>query len=241
MDVGWSDIGSWDSIWEVNGKDENGNVCRGDVLLEQAENNLVLSNHRHVSVVGVEDIVVIETSDSVLVLNRQDAESVKNVVSLLRSQGRSEATEHRLVHRPWGWYDSIDEGERFKVKRIMVKPGEQLSLQKHHHRAEHWIVVKGTAMVECNDEAIMLSENQSTYIPLGSSHRLTNPGKIPLHMIEVQSGSYLGEDDIVRLQDNYGRIESIPTANSSCTDTEKTDDGMAVLSTVIPSSSAAVT
>ena len=240
LDAGWDDIGTWDSIWKINDKDDSGNVCRGDVLLEQAENNLVLSNHRHVSVVGVEDIVVVETSDSVLVLNRQDAESVKNVVSTLRDQGRAEATEHRLVHRPWGWYDSIDDGERFKVKRIMVNPGEQLSLQKHHHRAEHWIVVKGTAMVECNNETIMLSENQSTYIPLGASHRLTNPGKIPLQMIEVQSGSYLGEDDIVRLQDNYGRTESVPIANSSCKDTEKTDDGLAVLSAVMPSSSAAV-
>jgi mannose-1-phosphate guanylyltransferase/mannose-6-phosphate isomerase len=240
MNAGWSDIGSWDSIWKINDKDENGNVCRGDVLLEQAENNLVLSNHRHVSVVGVEDIVVIETSDSVLVLNRQDAESVKNVVSTLRTQGRAEATEHRLVHRPWGWYDSIDDGERFKVKRIMVKPGAQLSLQKHHHRAEHWIVVKGTAMVECNNETIMLSENQSTYIPLGATHRLTNPGKIPLHMIEVQSGSYLGEDDIVRMQDNYGRTDSIPISDSSHMDGEKTDYGLTILSTVAPSSSAAV-
>ena len=235
LDAGWSDIGTWDTIWELNNKDESGNVCRGDVLLNNAENNLVYASHRQVSVIGVEDTVVIETSDSVLVLSRDHAEMVKEIVGTLRSNGRNEASEHRQVHRPWGWYDSIEEGERFKVKRIMVKPGEKLSLQKHHHRAEHWIVVKGTAMVECDQETLMLGENQSTYIPLGSTHRLKNPGKIPLEIIEIQSGAYLGEDDIVRLQDDYGRTESIREPKKHSSDVDIADSDPAALSVVAAS------
>lgn len=201
----WNDIGTWDALWEIGNKDESGNVTHGDVALIDTADNLVFADHRLVCVAGLNDVVVIETRDSVMVLNRNEAEKVRHLVNKLHHSGRSEVDEHRQVHRPWGWYDSVDEGPRFKVKRIMVKPGEKLSLQKHHHRAEHWIVVKGTAEVHCNDQVTMLSENQSTFIPLGATHRLANPGQIPLEIIEVQSGSYLGEDDIVRFEDDYGR------------------------------------
>jgi mannose-1-phosphate guanylyltransferase / mannose-6-phosphate isomerase len=203
--VGWSDLGAWDAVWQVGEKDEAGNTAVGDTLLHDSHNTLVHATSRLVSVIGLDDVVVVETPDAVLVANRSRSQEVKHVVAQLQSSERTEHTLHRLVHRPWGWYDSIDAGPRFQVKRIMVKPGASLSLQMHHHRAEHWIVVSGTAEVTNGDKTILLSENQSTYIPLGQTHRLANPGKVPLEIIEVQSGSYLGEDDIVRFQDTYGR------------------------------------
>jgi mannose-1-phosphate guanylyltransferase/mannose-6-phosphate isomerase len=205
LDAGWSDLGAWDAVWQVGQPDAQGNVTRGDVLLADSRDSLVYASSRLVGTVGVDHLVIVETADAVLVADRNQSQNVKKLVAVLEQQKRGEHTLHRKVHRPWGWYDSIDEAERFKVKRIQVKPGASLSLQKHHHRAEHWIVVKGTAEVTCGDKKIMLSENQSTYIPLGEVHRLANPGKVPLEIIEVQSGSYLGEDDIVRFEDSYGR------------------------------------
>ena len=205
LDAGWDDLGSWDAVWQTSDKDELGNACIGDVLISQSKNNLICANTRLVSLVDVNDIVVIETSDAVLVANKSSSQNVKKVVEKLIADEREERNLHRKVHRPWGWYDSIDQGTRFKVKRIQVKPGASLSLQKHHHRAEHWIVVKGTAEVTCGQKKLTLTENQSTYIPLGEVHRLSNPGDIPTEIIEVQSGDYLGEDDIVRFDDEYGR------------------------------------
>jgi mannose-1-phosphate guanylyltransferase / mannose-6-phosphate isomerase len=202
---GWNDLGAWDAVWKSLEKDAKGNAQYGDVLTQDCENTLAHANHRLVSLVGVKDVVVVETADAVLVTHHDQSQSVKAIVDALKARGREEQTLHRKVHRPWGWYDSIDEGERFKVKRIQVKPGAALSLQKHHHRAEHWIVVKGTAEITIGEKVVLLSENQSTYIPLGETHRLANPGTIPLEIIEVQSGSYLGEDDIVRFEDQYGR------------------------------------
>ncbi|MEO8155930.1 MAG: mannose-1-phosphate guanylyltransferase/mannose-6-phosphate isomerase [Rhizobacter sp.] len=203
--AGWNDLGAWDAVWQVAEKDAAGNASVGDVLLQDSKNTLVHATSRLVSVVGLENVVVIETSDAVMVSDRARSQDVKSIVNTLSSQQRNEHTLHRKVHRPWGWYDSIDSGPRFQVKRILVKPGASLSLQMHHHRAEHWIVVSGTAEVTNGDKVIMLTENQSTYIPLGQTHRLSNPGKVPLEIIEVQSGSYLGEDDIVRFEDTYGR------------------------------------
>jgi mannose-1-phosphate guanylyltransferase/mannose-6-phosphate isomerase len=205
LDAGWSDLGSWDAVWQVLPKDSQGNAQVGDVLNTDSHNNLVHATSRLVSLVGVNDLVVVETPDAVLVASKTSSQNVKQIVNQLTNQNREEQSLHRKVHRPWGWYDSIDEGSRFKVKRIQVKPGASLSLQKHHHRAEHWIVVKGTAEITNGEKVILLTENQSTYIPLGETHRLKNPGNIPLEIIEVQSGSYLGEDDIVRFQDTYGR------------------------------------
>ena len=205
LDAGWSDLGAWDAVWNVLPKDANGNAHVGDVLLTDSRNTLVHATSRLVSLVGVDDLIVIETPDAVLVADRTRSQGVKHIVKALADQGREEQTLHRKVHRPWGWYDSIDEGGRFKVKRIQVKPGASLSLQKHHHRAEHWIVVKGTAEITNGEQKLTLTENQSTYIPLGEVHRLANPGTTPLEIIEVQSGSYLGEDDIVRFEDYYGR------------------------------------
>jgi mannose-1-phosphate guanylyltransferase/mannose-6-phosphate isomerase len=207
LDAGWSDLGAWDAVWSVLPKDTNGNAHLGDVLTTDSRNTLVHATNRLVSLVGVEDLIVVETPDAVLVADKSRSQDVKHIVNQLKQQKREEHTLHRKVHRPWGWYDSIDEGGRFKVKRIQVKPKASLSLQKHHHRAEHWIVVKGTAEITNGDKTILLTENQSTYIPLGETHRLANPGTIPLEIIEVQSGSYLGEDDIVRFEDNYGRSE----------------------------------
>ena len=206
MAAGWSDLGAWDAVWEVSPKDTAGNASHGDTLLRDSRNTLVHATSRLVGVVGLDDVVVVETPDAVLVTHRSRSQEVKQIVGQLQRDGRTEHTLHRQVHRPWGWYDSIDSGSRFQVKRIMVKPGATLSLQKHHHRAEHWIVVRGTAEVTNGDQVILLSENQSTYIPLGQVHRLANPGKVPLEIIEVQSGSYLGEDDIVRFEDTYGRV-----------------------------------
>lgn len=203
--AGWSDVGAWDSYWKVLPQDEGGNASKGDVMLTGCENILALSSSRLVACVGVSNIAVVETPDAVLVIDKNQTQEVKKVVELLKAQNRQEAHLHRKVHRPWGWYDSIDMGERFQVKRIVVNPGATLSLQMHHHRAEHWIVVTGTAEVTRGDEVFLVSENQSTYIPLGVTHRLANPGRLPLEMIEVQSGAYLGEDDIVRFNDQYGR------------------------------------
>lgn len=205
LDAGWSDLGAWDAVWNVGHKDTYQNVIHGDVLLHDTYNSYIHATGKLVGVVGLKDIVVIETADAVLVADKNNSQAVKKIVEQLEKNKREEKNLHRKVHRPWGWYDSIDEGERFKVKRIQVKPKASLSLQMHHHRAEHWIVVKGTAEITNGDQVITLSENQSTYIPLGQKHRLTNPGTIPLEIIEVQSGSYLGEDDIVRFEDTFGR------------------------------------
>lgn len=205
LDAGWSDLGAWDAVWSVLPKDRQGNAHVGDVLATDSSNTLVHATSRLVALVGVQNLVVVETPDAVLVADRSRSQEVKHIVNTLQQHKREEHTLHRKVHRPWGWYDSMDEGGRFKVKRIQVKPGASLSLQKHHHRAEHWVVVSGTAEITCGDKKLLLTENQSTYIPLGEVHRLANPGTIPLEIIEVQSGSYLGEDDIVRFEDRYGR------------------------------------
>jgi mannose-1-phosphate guanylyltransferase/mannose-6-phosphate isomerase len=205
LDAGWSDLGSWDAVWQVSQKDEHGNTSHGDAMIDSSRNTLVHATSRLVTAVGLNDLVIVETPDAVLVADRHRSQEVKKIVAALSAGQRSEGDLHRRVHRPWGWYDSIDAGPRFQVKRIMVKPKGTLSLQMHHHRAEHWIVVTGTAEVTNGDQVILLSENQSTYIPLGQTHRLANPGTIPLEIIEVQSGGYLGEDDIVRFEDNYGR------------------------------------
>jgi mannose-1-phosphate guanylyltransferase/mannose-6-phosphate isomerase len=205
LDAGWSDLGAWDAVWQVGKQDTQGNVSSGDVLFENSKNSLVHASSRLVSVVGVENLIVIETADAVLVADRNNSQDVKSIVAKLESQQRDEKNLHRKVTRPWGWYDSVDEGDRFKVKRIQVKPGASLSLQMHHHRAEHWIIVKGIAEITNGDQIFTLTENQSTYIPRGQTHRLSNPGEMPLEIIEVQSGSYLGEDDIVRFEDTYGR------------------------------------
>ncbi len=207
LSAGWSDVGAWDALWQVLPKDETGNVAQGDVLLHDSRNTLALSEGRLIACVGVENLVVVETADAVLVADKNSTQDVKKIVDALKQNGRSEGQLHRKVFRPWGWYDSVDNGARFQVKRIVVKPGGQLSLQMHHHRAEHWIVVSGTAKVTRDKETYLVSENESTYIPLGSTHRLENPGRLPLEMIEVQSGSYLGEDDIVRFEDVYGRSQ----------------------------------
>ncbi|MBD3682834.1 mannose-1-phosphate guanylyltransferase/mannose-6-phosphate isomerase [Stenotrophomonas sp. Br8] len=204
LDAGWNDVGSWSALWEVSDKDSDGNACHGDVIALDCKDSYAYGN-RLIAMVGLQDVVVVETDDAVFVGHKDRVQDVKEIVGQIKRDGRSEAAAHRKVYRPWGAYDSIDNGARFQVKRITVKPGATLSLQMHHHRAEHWIVVSGTAEVTRGDEVILLSENQSTYIPLGVTHRLKNPGKLPLELIEVQSGSYLGEDDIVRFEDQYGR------------------------------------
>ena len=205
LSAGWSDVGAWDALWKVLAKCDAGNATRGDVLLEGCANTLAVSESRLVACVGLSDVVVVETDDAVLVAHHSATQDVKKIVDRLKAEKRTVAQWHRKVHRPWGWYDGVDCGERFQVKRICVKPGAALSLQMHHHRAEHWIVVTGTARVTKGEEVFLVTENQSTYIPLGVRHRLENPGIVPLEMIEVQSGSYLGEDDIVRFEDTYGR------------------------------------
>ncbi|ATS62438.1 mannose-1-phosphate guanyltransferase [Xanthomonas citri pv. fuscans] len=204
LDAGWNDVGSWSSLLDVSNQDAQGNAHHGDVIQLDCQNTYAYGS-RLIAMVGLEDVVVVETPDAVLVGHRDRIQEVKDVVSQIKTAGRSEATWHRKVYRPWGAYDSIDMGQRHQVKRITVKPGAVLSLQMHHHRAEHWIVVSGTAEVTRGEEVLLLTENQSTYIPLGVTHRLRNPGKLPLELIEVQSGSYLGEDDIVRFEDTYGR------------------------------------
>jgi mannose-1-phosphate guanylyltransferase/mannose-6-phosphate isomerase len=203
--AGWSDLGSWDAVWDALEKDDAGNVGRGRVLFEGASSSYAHSEGRLVACVGTSNLVVVETADAVLVVDRSHVQDVKGLVARIKAQHSPEADEHRKVRRPWGFYDSIDHGDRFQVKRIVVDPGSRLSLQLHHHRAEHWVVVRGTAMVTRGEERFLLSENESTFIPLGVRHRLENPGKVPLEIIEVQSGSYLGEDDIVRFDDAYGR------------------------------------
>jgi mannose-1-phosphate guanylyltransferase/mannose-6-phosphate isomerase len=205
LDAGWSDVGSWASLHDASESDAAGNVTVGDVLYEDATNCYLYAESRLVATVGLADCIVVETKDAVLVAPRDRVQDVKKLVERLKAEGRYETSLHRQVFRPWGSYDSVDNGDRFQVKRIVVNPGAQLSLQMHHHRAEHWIVVQGTARVTRGDEVFLLGENQSTFIPMGTTHRLENPGKVPLHLVEVQSGSYLGEDDIVRYEDTYGR------------------------------------
>jgi len=205
LDVGWSDVGSWSSLFDVLPADEEGNVLQGDVMIHDTHDCYVHSTSRLVAAVGMEDHIIVETKDAILVAPKDRVQDVKDLVAKIKKTGRTESSLHREVFRPWGSYDSIDSGDRFQVKRLSVKPGGVLSLQMHHHRAEHWIVVQGAARITRNDETFLLAENESTYIPVGATHRIENPGKVPLHIIEVQSGSYLGEDDIVRFEDNYGR------------------------------------
>ena len=206
LDAGWSDVGAWSSLWQVLDRDGAGNVSQGDVMLHDTRDSLVVSQHRLVATVGLDNVVIIETPDAVLVAAKDRAQDVKAIVNRLKTERRSEHLMHRRVYRPWGWYEGMDQGERFQVKRLLVNPGAAISLQMHHHRAEHWVVVKGTARVTRDSEVLLLSENHSTYIPIGMRHRLENPGTIPLEIVEVQSGGYLGEDDIVRFEDRYRRV-----------------------------------
>lgn len=205
LDAGWSDIGSWTALWDVSDKDQQGNVFKGDVLNQQSRNTYVHADSRLVATVGLDDLVIVETKDAVLVAHKNHVQDVKKIVEQLKNSSRTEHINHREVYRPWGVYDSVDNGHRYQVKRITVKPGAKLSVQMHHHRAEHWIVVSGTARVTNGEKTYLVCENESTYIPIGQIHALENPGVIPLELIEVQSGSYLGEDDIVRFEDKYGR------------------------------------
>jgi mannose-1-phosphate guanylyltransferase/mannose-6-phosphate isomerase len=205
-DLGWNDIGSWNALADIATPDADGNATLGDVLIESVSNSYIRAEHRMVAAIGLDNVVIVETADAVLVAHRDKTQEVKKIVERLNRSGRQESVTHRRVVRPWGSYEGIDQGVRFQVKRIVVNPAAKISLQMHHHRAEHWIVVKGTALVTNGDQEIMLTENQSTYIPVGVTHRLMNPGKIPLELIEVQSGAYLGEDDIVRFEDTYGRV-----------------------------------
>jgi mannose-1-phosphate guanylyltransferase/mannose-1-phosphate guanylyltransferase/mannose-6-phosphate isomerase len=205
LDAGWNDVGSWSALWDVTDKDESGNAISGDVLTVDTKNSFIFSEHKLVTVIGVSDLIVVETKDAVMISAKDRVQDVKEIVNQLKKQGRAEAESHRKVYRPWGHYDSVDSGERHQTKRLVVKPGAKLSVQKHHHRAEHWVVVKGTALVTKGDQTVLITENESTFIPLGTVHSLENPGVIPLEIVEVQSGSYLGEDDIVRFGDHYGR------------------------------------
>ncbi len=207
LDAGWSDIGSWSALWDISEKDEQGNTCKGDVLAVDTHDSYLHTNGRLLATVGIKDLVVVETDDAVLVADKSRVQDVKTVVNQLQAQGRSERESHRKVYRPWGMYDSIAANSRYQTKRIVVNPGARLSLQKHYHRAEHWVVVQGTGLVTRGDEEVVLSVNESVYIPIGMTHRLENPGVIPLEIIEVQTGDYLGEDDIVRFDDQYGRVE----------------------------------
>ncbi|MFT5701710.1 MAG: mannose-1-phosphate guanylyltransferase/mannose-6-phosphate isomerase [Desulforhopalus sp.] len=208
VDVGWNDIGSWSALWDVGPKDQNGNVVHGDVMMQATSNSFIHSSNRLIATIGLEDCIIVDTADAVMVAKKNSVQDVKKIVNSLRALSRQEASLHKCVYRPWGSYEGMISGERFQVKIITVKPGAILSLQMHHHRAEHWIVVKGTAIVTKGTTESTLHENESTYIPLGETHRLENPGVIPLELIEVQTGSYLGEDDIVRFEDNYGRLEN---------------------------------
>jgi len=206
ISAGWSDVGAWSALWDVSPHDDNGNVIQGDVFAEDTHNAFLLAQHRCLATVGIDDVIVVETADAVLVAHKDKAQDVKKIVDRLKQEDRDERKVHRQVYRPWGSYEGIDSGTRFQVKRLSVKPGAQLSLQMHHHRAEHWVVVKGTARVTCGERVFKLHENESTYIPLGEKHRLENPGTTPLEVIEIQSGDYLGEDDIVRFEDVYDRV-----------------------------------
>ncbi|HWC63202.1 MAG TPA: mannose-1-phosphate guanylyltransferase/mannose-6-phosphate isomerase, partial [Rhizomicrobium sp.] len=210
VEMGWNDVGSWQSLWEISPRDSDGNALTGEVVTEKSRNSYIRSEGPLVAAVGVENLVVVATKDAVLVGHRDKAQDVKKIVEQLEASGRGQHIYHAVVHRPWGSYESVDTGDRFQVKRIIVKPGAKLSLQMHHHRAEHWVVVSGTALVTCNDKEFLLQENESTFIPVGAKHRLENPGKVVLHLIEVQSGGYLGEDDIVRFEDTYGRASAKP-------------------------------
>ncbi|MCP4412940.1 MAG: mannose-1-phosphate guanylyltransferase/mannose-6-phosphate isomerase [Gammaproteobacteria bacterium] len=223
LDAGWSDVGAWSSLWDISSKDNNNNVVKGDVITDSVQNSLIHSENKLVTVTGIDDVVVVETDDAVMIASKERSQDVKIIGDMLKQEGRDEINNHRKVYRPWGYYDSIDSGNRFQVKRIVVKPGEKLSVQMHHHRAEHWIVVSGTANVTKGDETFMVSENQSTYIPIGEVHALENPGTIPLEIIEVQSGSYLGEDDIVRFDDRYGRGSQIEDASQEVPATKQKD------------------
>lgn len=207
MDAGWSDVGSWSSLWDISDKDESGNAVSGDAILLDVKNSFVKADEKLVALVGIDDVVVISTKDATLVASKSSVQDAKLIASELKNLGRTEWALHREVYRPWGKYDSVDQGLRYQVKRITVKPGAKLSVQMHHHRAEHWIVVSGTAKVTKGDDLFLLAENESTYIPVGVVHALENPGKVPLEIIEIQSGSYLGEDDIVRFEDRYGRVD----------------------------------
>jgi len=209
LDAGWNDVGSWSSLWECSKKDSGNNVLQGDVIIDDVGDSYIHSEHRLVTVLGLDNVIVVETADAVMVTHKDRAQNIKNIVNRLTINQRTEVENHRVCYRPWGYYDSIDKGERFQVKRITVNPGASLSLQMHHHRAEHWIVVKGSAEVTCEDKTTLLYENESTYIPVGHKHRLHNPGRVPLQIIEVQSGSYLGEDDIVRFEDDYNRTNKV--------------------------------
>jgi mannose-1-phosphate guanylyltransferase/mannose-6-phosphate isomerase len=206
VDMGWNDVGAWSALWEIGTKDTDGNVCVGDVLLHDCTNSYVRTDERLVAVAGLNDVVVVASDDAVLVSHRERTQDIKAIVERLKKQRRAECDIHTTVHRPWGYYRSIDAGERYQVKRVVVQPGEQLSLQRHNHRAEHWVVVQGTAEVQCGQDVRLVHENQSVYIPIGEKHRLGNPGRIPLHLIEIRSGSYLGEDDILRFEDKYSKI-----------------------------------
>jgi mannose-1-phosphate guanylyltransferase/mannose-6-phosphate isomerase len=211
VDMRWNDVGSWQSLWDIAEKGDGGNAIQGDVLCEKVKNSYLRTEGPMLAAIGVEDLVVVATSDAILVSHKNAAQDVKKIVERLETDKRDLHITHKTVYRPWGSYQSIDQGDRFQVKRIVVNPGARLSLQMHHHRAEHWVVVSGTAKVHCDGNEFIIHENESTYIPLGKTHRLENPGKVPLHLIEVQSGSYLGEDDIVRFEDNYGRTVKSPT------------------------------
>jgi mannose-1-phosphate guanylyltransferase/mannose-6-phosphate isomerase len=210
LDAGWTDLGAWSALDDISEKDANNNSLKGDVLTHETNNCFVHSEGRMVATVGVDNLVIVETPDAVLVANKDSVQDVKKIVEQIKTASRTEHQSHSQVFRPWGSYESIDTSDRYQVKRICVKPGGKLSLQMHHHRAEHWVVVSGTALVEVDGKEVLLSENQSTYIPIGIKHRLINPGKLPLELIEVQSGSYLGEDDIVRFEDVYGRVTCKP-------------------------------
>lgn len=211
-DIGWSDVGSWTALWDIGDKDAHGNVVSGDAVMQETQNTFIRAESRLVATIGVDDLIVVETSDAVLVARRDKVQDVKAVVARLKAEGRAEHEVHARVHRPWGFYEGLDTGERHQVKHLMIKPGAAISLQMHHHRAEHWVVVNGTARVTVGDDTRLLSENESVYIPIGATHRLENPGKMPLSIIEVQSGSYLGEDDIVRFDDVYGRVREVQAA-----------------------------
>jgi mannose-1-phosphate guanylyltransferase/mannose-6-phosphate isomerase len=205
LDAGWSDVGAWEAVWSIAAKDSEGNAVSGDVILENSRNSLIFATSRLVSCVGIDHLVVVETPDAVLVADAHHVQDVKKIVTELKARKRKECTDHRKVHKPWGWYDILETGERFQVKRIVVNPGGILSLQSHPHRGEYWVIVRGTANVTCGEENYLLSENQSTHIPLGTKLRIENPGDLPLEVIEVQYGSYLSEDDIFRFEDIYGR------------------------------------
>ena len=205
LDSGWSDVGNWSALHEIGIKDQNNNVIAGDVISSETTNSHIKADHHMIATIGVDNLIIVDTPDATLIASKDNAQKVKQFVEQLQQKGRCEVQLHQKVYRPWGWYDSIDKGEQYQVKRVCVNPGAALSLQKHNYRAEHWIVLTGTASIINGDKVELLSENQSTYIPIGTLHRLENPGKLPLEIIEVQSGSYLGEDDIERFDDYYGR------------------------------------